>query len=93
MRSVHQEFCLMSVRVGFGGRHHLCCRAEAAFQPHATECHASHHRCDEHGPLQDDKVNCTEGRQSAVIEILAEQNLVCVIIVCQALAEAKIHST
>lgn len=54
---------------------------------------ASHHGCEEHSLPQDDKVNCTGGRQSAVIEILAEQNLVCVIIVCQALAEAKIHST
>lgn len=33
------------------------------------------------------------GRRSVVIEILSEQNLVCVIIVHQAPSEAKIHST
>lgn len=51
---------------------------------------------EEHSPLQDDKVKCDggrEGRRSVVIEILSEQNLVCVIIVHQAPSEAKIHST
>lgn len=74
-------------------RHHLRYKAEAAFQPHATEHQASHQPCEQHIPPQDDKVNCTGGRQSVVIEILAEQKLICVIIVCWALAEAKIHST
>lgn len=34
---VHGEFCLMSMRVGFGGRHHLRHKAEAAFQAHASQ--------------------------------------------------------
>lgn len=34
--SVHQEFCLLSMRIGFGGRHHLCYQAEAAFQPQVS---------------------------------------------------------
>lgn len=54
---------------------------------------ACHHWCKEHCPPQDDKPNRTGGRQSVVIEILAEQNLVCAIIVRRALTEAKIHST
>lgn len=58
MRSAHPDTCSVSMRDECGKSITSAEGNEATFQPRATDPQASHHRCEEHSPPQDDKLNC-----------------------------------